>query len=105
MVKKDYKKAKEAGYLDPEKLDGVGKYNSRLMAIKHPKIYVFLRPLHDLRNTVKPAVSKAARVISPRYRQRIEAIEKVGKLHEIHGELSAKVSDVECKIEEEDEES
>lgn len=105
VVKKDYKKAKEAGYLDSEKLDEVGKYNSRLIAIKHPKIYVFLRPLHDLRNTVKPAVSKVARVVSPRYRQRIETIEMVGKLHGIHGELSAKVSDVECKIEEEDEKS
>ena len=103
-VKEDYRRAKRAGYLSLEKLDEVGKYNSRLIAIRHPKIYVFLRPLHDLRNTVKPVISKVARAISPRYRQRIETIEMVGKLHEIHGELSAKVSDVEYKIEEEDEE-
>ncbi|MBR0430865.1 glycosyltransferase [Candidatus Saccharibacteria bacterium] len=50
IVKEDYERAKRGGYLDENKLDDVGKYNSRLIAIKYPKLYIFLRPLHELRN-------------------------------------------------------
>ena len=101
VVKEDYLQAKKAGYLNADRLDEVGKYNSRLMAIKHPKMYVLLRPLHDLRNMVKPAISKIAKTVSPRYKQRLKTIKSVGRLNDIQSELAAKVSEVESKIEEE----
>ncbi len=103
VVKSDYGRAKAGGYLDVKKLDEVGKYNSKLIAIRHPKMYVFLRPLHDLRNSVKPAASKALRVISPRYKQRLETIKTIEKLNEVQGELSVKISEIEAKLEEENE--
>ncbi len=55
-VKKDYKKAKEMGWLD--RLDDVGKYNAKLVAIKHPKLYVFSRPLHNARNSFRNFMRK-----------------------------------------------
>ena len=100
VVKQDYLRAKKAGYLDAERLDEVGKYNSRLVAIKHPKVYVLFRPLHDLRNMIKPAISKTIKAVSPRYKQRLKTIESVGNLNEIQSELAAKMSEVEAKTEE-----
>ena len=47
-VKADYKRAKKEGYLDPEKLDGVGLYNIKLMEIRRPKAYVLLRPFRSM---------------------------------------------------------
>ena len=105
VVKKDYKKAKAAGYLNPERLDEVGKYNSRLIAIKHPKVYIFVRPLHDLRNWIKPAISKTIKTISPRYKQRLQTIELISKLNEVQSEISTKISDIESKVEGKDNES
>ena len=103
VVKSDYKRAKEAGYLESNKLDDVGKYNSRLVAVRHPKVYTVLRPLHDLRNSVKPFASKILRKISPRYEQRLETIKSINKLNEIQSELSVKVSEIELKMKEENE--
>ena len=100
VVKQDYLQAKKAGYLDAKRLDEVGKYNSRLMAIKHPKMYVLFRPLHDLRNTIKPMISKTIKTVSPRYKQRLKTIETVGQLNDIQSELAVKLSEVESKIEE-----
>lgn len=45
-VEKEYKRAEKMGWLEPKKLDRIGKHNVRYMAIKHPKTYVVLRPLH-----------------------------------------------------------
>ena len=99
-VKVDYKRAKKDGYLDDERLDAVGRYNARLVAIKHPRLYVFLRPLHDLRNSIKPMASKMLKKLSPRYRQRLTTIELLEKLNDIQGELTASISDIESKMEE-----
>ena len=82
-------------------MDAVGKYNTKLIAIRHPKLYVFLRPLHDLRNSAKPVASNILKKISPRYRQRLETIKTINKLNEIQSELSVKISEIELKIEEE----
>ncbi|MCR5700015.1 MAG: glycosyltransferase [Candidatus Saccharibacteria bacterium] len=99
VVKKDYKEAKAAGYLNSDRLDEVGKYNSRIIAIRHPKVYVFLRPLHDFRNWIKPAISKTAKTISPRYKQRLHTIELISKLSEAQSDISTKVSELESKVE------
>jgi hypothetical protein len=98
VVKRDYARAKKAGYLDAGRLDEVGKYNSHLMAIKHPKAYVLFRPLLDLRNMIKPAISKTIKTISPRYRQRLETIRSVDSLNKIQSELAVKMSEAESKM-------
>ncbi len=100
VVKQDYLQAKKAGYLESDRLDEVGKYNSRLIAIRHPKMYVVFRPFHDLRNMIKPAVSKTMKTISPRYKQRLKTIKSIDNLNEIQNELSARVSELESKGEE-----
>lgn len=103
VLEDDYRRAKKDGYLEAGKLDEVGKYNSRLVAIRHPKLYVFLRPLHDLRNSVKPAASKMLKAVSPRYKQRLETIKTIEKLNEVQSELSVKISEIESKVEEDNE--
>lgn len=96
-VKKDYKRAKDAGYLDADKLDEVGKYNSRLIAVKHPKLYILFRPVHELRNKIRPVGSKIIKKIMPRYRQRLKTIEMIDNINEAQTELELKISELESK--------
>ena len=100
VVRDDYERAKKSGYLDSARLDEVGKYNARMIAIRHPKIYVLFRPLHDFRNSVKPTISKIIKTIFPRYRQRLRTIEIIDKINESQSSLSAKLSELEVKMEE-----
>lgn len=58
VVKKDYKKAKKMGWLEPSKLDSVGKHNVHTTAIRHPKMYVIFRPVHTMRNKVRGLAHK-----------------------------------------------
>ncbi len=58
VVKEDYRKAKTRGWLDPDNLDEVGKYNTKLTAIKHPKAYVLFRPFHTARNAARDLARK-----------------------------------------------
>lgn len=95
VAKKDYKRAKEAGYLEPDKLDDVGKHNAKSIAIKHPKLYVFFRPLHDVRNSIKPALSKTARTVSPRYRQRLRTMDSLARLKEAQDDLELRIEKLE----------
>lgn len=97
-VRQDYERAKRAGYLDINRLDEVGKYNSRMIVIRHPKIYVFFRPLHDLKNFVKRSASKIARSLSPCYRQRLKTIKEINKLNEFQRGLSEKLYKLEEKM-------
>ena len=95
VVKADYKRAKEGGYLDSKKLDEVGRYNSKLIAMRHPKLYIAFRPLHDLRNNVRPVASKVITKVSPRYRQRLKTIDALDRLRLAQDELSDKVDAIE----------
>ena len=98
-VKDDYLRAKKMGFLDNNRLDAVGRYNARLMATRYPKVYVLLRPLHDVRNKIRPKASKMAKKILPRYRQRISTMDAVSRLHESEAQLSEKVSKLEAMME------
>ena len=95
VVEADYKRAKEGGYLDSGKLDEIGKHNAKMLAIRYPKIYITLRPLHDLRNKVKPAVSKAIKAVSPRYRQRLRTIDALDRLRVAQEKLADKIENIE----------
>lgn len=96
-AKEDYERAKKAGFLESEKLDDVGKHNAKSIAIKHPKLYVFLRPLHDARNMLKPALSKTMKTISPRYRQRLRTIDSLARLKEAQDDLEIRIEKLEKK--------
>lgn len=95
VVKADYERAKEGGYLDPAKLDEIGKHNSKMFAIRYPKIYILFRPLHDLRNKIRPSVSKVVKAISPRYRQRLKTIDALDRLRVAQEELASKIENIE----------
>lgn len=95
VVEADYKRAKEGGYLDSGKLDEIGKHNAKMLAIRYPKIYITLRPLHDLRNKFKPAVSKVIKAVSPRYRQRLRTIDALDRLRVAQEELADKIENIE----------
>ena len=105
VVKQDYIKAKKAGFLNPDKLDSIGRHNARLVAVRHPRLYVLVRPLHDLKNSIKPAFSKVIKAISPRYRQRLRTIDALARLKEAEDELSVKISRLESKMKEGKDES
>lgn len=105
VVKQDYRRAKKMGFLNPDKLDNVGRHNARLMAVKCPRLYVMLRPLHDFKNSVKPTCSKVVKAISPRYRQRLRTIDALARLKSAQDELSVKISRIESKTKEKKNES
>ena len=102
-VKKDYKHAKKSGYLALNKLDEVGKYNSRLVAIRFPKIYVIFRPLHDLRNKNRALLQKIMTKISPKRRQQEQTIKIVEQLRESQNELKTKIKQIESEMEDKNE--
>lgn len=97
VVKEDYKRAKEGGYLEFDKLDDVGKHNVKMIAVRHPKLYIAVRPLHDVRNKIKPAVSKTLKAISPRYRQRLRTIDALDRLKTAQEDLSYRIDEIEKK--------
>ena len=97
VVKEDYNRAKEGGYLRNDLLDDVGRHNSRMIAVRHPKLYIALRPIHDVRNKIKSVVSKTLKVISPRYRQRLKTIDALDKLRVAQEDLSNRIDRIEKK--------
>lgn len=103
VVKEDYERAKSRGFLESNRLDAVGRRNAKMMASKHPKMYVLLRPIHDLRNSVRGLAVKVLKKISPCYRQRLKTIDTIGKLIEIKSELDIKIQELESKAREKNE--
>ncbi len=103
VVKNDYKRAKESGYLDENKLDAVGRHNARLIAMRYPKLYVFLRPLHDFRNKTRKMALKVMKGLSPSYKKRLMIIEEMERLNEIQIELADKISTIESGMSEKNE--
>ena len=97
VVKEDYKRAKRGGYLEFDKLDDVGKHNAKMIAVQHPKLYIAVRPLHDVRNKIKPAISKTLKAIFPRYRQRLRTIDALDRLKIAQEDLLSRIDEIEKK--------
>ena len=100
-IKKDYERIKKDGFLDEKKLDGVGLGNAKNLAIKHPNLYVNIRPLHEARNKTRSFASKTVRKIFPGYRQRINTINMVKNLQTTQKEIEDKVEKLEKTIDKE----
>ena len=94
-VKEDYARYKEAGYLEPERLDGVGEYNVKNLAIRHPVAYINIRPIHEFRNSLRKTGSKIVRRLSPSYNQRIHTMDLLKELYASQVELEEKVEKLE----------
>lgn len=58
VVREDYERARKGGFLDEDKLDEVGKYNARVIAVRYPELYIILRPVHGLRNKARGLYKK-----------------------------------------------
>ena len=97
VIKKDLKRAKRLGYMN--ELDNVGERNSRMIAIRYPRLYVYVRPLHDLRNKIRPALSGVARAVLPRYGQRLRTMDALERLQEAQNELTVKVAKIKSNVE------
>lgn len=95
VVREDYMRIKKEGFLDDGKLDGVGKHNAKNIAIKHPNLYVILRPVHDKRNDLRRITSGIIRKVLPGYRQRINAINMVKNLEKTQAELEDRIEELE----------
>lgn len=100
-VKEDYERIKKEGFLDNSKMDGVGKHNAKDLAIKHPNLYIAVRPLHECRNNLRKFASKTVRKISPTYKQRINTINLVNNLERTQKELEEKIERLEKIIDKE----
>ncbi len=100
-VKEDYERIKKEGFLDDSKMDGVGKHNAKDLAIKHPNLYIAVRPLHECRNNLRRIASKTVRKISPTYKQRINTINLVNNLERTQKELEEKIERLEKIIDKE----
>ena len=104
VVKLDYERAKEEGYLDFEKMDGVGRYNAGLLEIRHPKLHLFLRPFGNIKNNVIRIIKESIKKISPRYRQRLKTIDFIGKINNVQADIAEMIAEVEqIKIRSDDE--
>ena len=100
-VKEDYERIKKEGFLDNNKMDGVGKHNAKDLAIKHPNLYIAVRPLHECRNNLRKFASKTVRKVSPTYKQRINTINLVNNLERTQKELEEKIERLEKIIDKE----
>lgn len=94
-AKEDYNRLKKEGYLDKGKLDGVGTHNAKNLAVKHPRLYIAIRPLHESRNRLRTFTSKTIKTIFPSYKQRLHTIDLVKELKENQAELEAKIEQLE----------
>ena len=97
VIKEDYSRAKKNGHLDSNKLDAVGKHNARLVAIKHPKLYIFFKPIHNLRNFIRNILKKIIRKLSPSYRKRLKILDTIAELDDMQCELANKITEIELK--------
>ncbi len=95
-VKQDYSRLKKEGFLDKGKLDGVGAYNAKNLAIKHPRAYIAIRPLHESRNYLRTVAAKTIKTLLPSYKQRLHTIDLVKKLKTNQAELEAKIEQLEA---------
>ena len=100
-AKKDYARLKKEGFLDEGKLDDVGAYNAKNLAIKHPRLYIAVRPLHEARNRARSFAAKTIKAIFPSYKQRLHTIDLVKELKENQIELEAKIEQLEATQKEE----
>lgn len=104
VIESDYKRAKEQGYLEPERLDGVGEHNVSLMEIRHPKRYVIMRSFFNFKDSIRPAIVTFMKKISPRYRQRLRTIELIEKIDDTQCDMMEMIEEVEqIKMRSEDE--
>ena len=95
QVKKEYKDAEKKGFLNPEKLDDVGKYNARLMATKQPVLYVFMRPIHNLRNNIRTTGGRILRKVSPSHKQGIKIENTAARIQEKEAKIMEKLDELE----------
>lgn len=97
-VTKDYKRAKQTGYLNEEKMDEIGKFIVNQKPIKHPRIHLIRELIHDAGKGLHSGFSKFLWVIFPRYRQRMRTIEYLSKLRKSQDELVIKFSKLESML-------
>lgn len=90
-VREDYERIKKEGFLDKKKLDAVGLYNLKNLAIRCPNLYISIKPLHEMRNSLRSFASRMARRVLPGYRQRIRTIDLVKDLKNTQRELEEKI--------------
>lgn len=101
VARKDYERIKEEGFLDGDKMDGVGRHNSKSFAIRYPDIYIVFRPLHGVKNKMRAGMSKCFRKAFPRYKQRISTINLVCDLGKTQKNMEERIERLEKIIDKE----
>ncbi len=103
IVKEDYARLEKEGFLDVNRLDKVGRNNAKMIATKHPYLYVNVRPLHEAKNKTRAVLSKTVKTVFPGYRQRLQTINLVKEMKITQRELEEKIDELEEKLEEAEE--
>lgn len=96
-IKADYKRAKDEGYLNYDRLDEVGRNNAKLKEIRRPKLCVALRPMSSLKRGLGAAAKGVIKALSPSYRQRLRTIDLLEKINDLQYDVEAMVMIAEKK--------
>ena len=82
-------------------MDKVGKQNAKDLAIRHPNVYIALRPLHEKRNKMRKVAPKVVERVLPGYRQKKTTAKLIEDLERTQKELEEKIKKLESVIEKE----
>lgn len=88
----DYKRSKQLGYLKSDDPEWQYLYHNQSLVIRHPKIYIFFRPIYVFLKSLKQNLSKLARKISPAYRERITTMNLIDQVHHKQNELEKQLT-------------
>ena len=104
-VKKDYARLKNEGLLDPKKMDEITRYNVNQLSIKHPVLYLNIRPFYESKDKFKHFVSTAMKSVLPKYKQRLHTIDMLNELISTQEDLERNVEKLEEKLKDKSNES
>ena len=96
-IKEDFARLKKEGLLERNKLDNEAYSLVNQLPIKHPDLYLNIRPLYESRNKTLKFGSNFIKKISPMYRQQERAMKKLDELTFTTDEIMRKIDDYEVE--------
>ena len=98
-VRTDYARLEKEGVLDREKLDTEAYGLVRQLPVKHPMIYLDIRPIYESRGKMLRFGSNTVRRISPMHRQQERAMKNLDELNFLMDEIMQELDNYEEKNE------
>lgn len=96
-IKEDFARLKKEGLLERNKLDNEAYSLVNQLPIKHPGLYLNVRPIYESRGKMLKFGSNLVRKISPMYRQQEHAMKNLDELTFTTDEIMQKIDDYEAR--------